>query len=145
MKTKHFLYFSMIGLSMSYCFSADQFSEIRQFRSEMNLLRERIGRNLDSMDSRMEKLKRTFEDPNWKKKQAQPQVQQTNFTPSKPRPSIPPPTANNRTIPPAIRSGNHHFHSTFTYLNAAFSNDSYCSLRQPMEVKKRNEYYECRL
>ena len=92
----------MIGLTMSYCFSADQFSEIRQFRSEMNLLRERIGRNLDSMDSRMEKLKRTFEDPNWKKKQAKPPVQQTNFTPSKPRPSLPPPTSNNRTIPPAM-------------------------------------------
>ena len=102
MKTKHFLYFSIIGLTMSYCFSADQFSEIRQFRSEMNLLRERIGRNLDSMDSRMEKLKRTFEDPNWKKKQAKPPVQQTNFTPSKPRPSLPPPTSNNRTIPPAM-------------------------------------------
>lgn len=100
MKTKHFFYFSIIGLSMSYCFSADQFSEIRQFRSEMNLLKERIGRNLDSMDLRMEKLKRTFADPNWKTKEIRPSVQPTNLTPTKPRLSLPPPNHNRPTVLP---------------------------------------------
>ena len=65
---KQVIFLKVVGLIIFFkfhflSFGSDQYDKIQDFRKDMNLLRARIDRNLDSMDTRIQSLKNNFGKP----------------------------------------------------------------------------------